>query len=168
MNFFQPQYDISAVSRYGVIGSGFMAPVLYGWYRALDSYYPGRRWRIVVKKLILDSTILSIPLYSIFFLGEYLGYRKLIAKYCRCKSFCRYKPTGRPERHLCRVEAKVLGHLRDRNVVLGSPSGCELCLRPPTTQGHLHCWVHIPGNQRSLPDQEDEMNETPQFTKIFY
>ena len=46
-----------------------MAPSLYAWYKFLDGYLPGRSWATVGKKLVLDATVASVPLYSAFYIG---------------------------------------------------------------------------------------------------
>ncbi len=64
--------DSGAIARMTVIGGLVMAPALHGWYRLLDGWYPGRSWPTVAKKLLLDCTVASLPLYSAFYVGTSL------------------------------------------------------------------------------------------------
>ena len=68
--FHQSRLDLFAVGRISLVGGTCMAPVLHAWYNFLDARMPGTAWKIVAKKLFLDSTVLSIPVYSAFFIGR--------------------------------------------------------------------------------------------------
>ena len=49
--------------------------VLYAWYRWLDGRFPARTGIVIAKKVLLDSAVLGMPLYSSFYLGERHFYR---------------------------------------------------------------------------------------------
>ena len=51
-----------------MVGAGG-SPILHGYYKMLDKYLPGASWKIVGKKLLLDS-IVAVPLYATFYIGE--------------------------------------------------------------------------------------------------
>ncbi len=61
--------DLGAVGRMTAIGGLVMAPALHAWYRLLDGRLPGRSRVTVAKKLALDCTVASLPLYSAFYIG---------------------------------------------------------------------------------------------------
>ena len=98
-SFFQ-NYDWISIARYGAVGSFVLSPgtlqessslklpslhsffkkvfsslVLYAWYRWLDGRFPARTGIVIAKKVLLDSAVLGMPLYSSFYLGERHFYR---------------------------------------------------------------------------------------------
>lgn len=62
-------FDRAAIVRMTTIGTFIMAPTLYGWYKFLDARFPGNSWSVVARKLVLDATVASVPLYSLFYVG---------------------------------------------------------------------------------------------------
>jgi len=62
--------DRRAIFRMFILGSLLLSPTLYFWYRFLDTRYPGAAWRPIFTKLLLDSTVASVPLYSAFYIGS--------------------------------------------------------------------------------------------------
>jgi hypothetical protein len=59
------------VARYTFVGSFVLSPVLYAWYKWLDTRFPAKTGKVVFKKVILDSAVLGMPLYSAFYLGKH-------------------------------------------------------------------------------------------------
>ena len=48
--------------------------VLFVWYKWLDTKFPAKTGRVIAKKVIVDSAVLGMPLYSAFYLGEFLKF----------------------------------------------------------------------------------------------
>ncbi len=63
-------FNRDAILRIVGMGTFAMAPALYGWYKVLDARLPGKAWATVAKKLALDATVASVPLYSAFYIGR--------------------------------------------------------------------------------------------------
>lgn len=61
------KYDLAAVGRYVVMGCVVFAPVLTFWYRWLDRFLPGKTAMVVMKKVVLDVSVLNLPYYAAFY-----------------------------------------------------------------------------------------------------
>jgi hypothetical protein len=48
--------------------------VLFVWYKWLDTKFPAKTGRVIAKKVIVDSAVLGMPLYSAFYLGKFLKF----------------------------------------------------------------------------------------------
>ena len=68
--FIFQSYNWNSVARYTFIGSFVLSPVLYVWYKWLDTRFPAKTGKVIFKKVILDSAALGMPLYSAFYLGK--------------------------------------------------------------------------------------------------
>lgn len=75
-------FNRDAILRIVGMGTFAMAPALYGWYKVLDARLPGKAWATVAKKLALDATVASVPLYSAFYIGRG-NHRMLIFFSCK-------------------------------------------------------------------------------------
>lgn len=67
----QPPEDLDKTTlvRYGIMGTFLYSPVLYSWYKWLDSSFPGTTKQIIVKKLLLDQFLMTPNLLVIFYTG---------------------------------------------------------------------------------------------------
>lgn len=69
-------YDTGLIGRYAVLGTCVFPPILYSWYKWLDAKFVGTAPKIVLKKLVLDQSVLTPPLLVIFYVGMSLMERK--------------------------------------------------------------------------------------------
>ncbi len=66
--------DYIHISHFRSFPPLFLLLVLFVWYKWLDTKFPAKTGRVIAKKVIVDSAVLGMPLYSAFYLGEFLKF----------------------------------------------------------------------------------------------
>lgn len=64
-----PQKDYAHSARMTFIGGGVLAPVYYGWYKALDYALKGKSTNTVLIKIALDQIIAGSAGIGLFYTG---------------------------------------------------------------------------------------------------
>ncbi|XP_070161553.1 uncharacterized protein [Polyergus mexicanus] len=79
-------YNWPQLKRYAIYGCFLAGPILYRWYKWLDTFYSGTSVRTVLMKLFADQFIFTPPLLMIFFISMSLMEAKLdIFQECKLK-----------------------------------------------------------------------------------
>jgi len=60
--------DTTKLQRYAVLGYTIIPNIMTVWYRWLDTRYTATTTSVIVKKVVLDQTFLTIPILVVFFL----------------------------------------------------------------------------------------------------
>ena len=64
------KYNLKSLTRYGFLGGLVLGPSLYGWYKVLDHFMPGKSFRIIAIKTSLDTFFLGVPYYATYYSGN--------------------------------------------------------------------------------------------------
>lgn len=79
-------YNWPQLKRYAIYGCFLAGPILYRWYKLLDTFYTGTSARIVLTKLLADQFIFTPPLLVLFFISMSLMEAKSdILRECKIK-----------------------------------------------------------------------------------
>ncbi|KAL6444015.1 hypothetical protein ACFW04_001754 [Cataglyphis niger] len=79
-------YNWPQLKRYAIYGCFLAGPILYRWYKWLDTFYSGTSVRTVLTKLFADQFIFTPPLLMLFFISMSLMEAKLdILQECKLK-----------------------------------------------------------------------------------
>ncbi len=148
------RYDWEAVARMVTVGGLLMAPSLHAWYKILDSRMVGTAWSMVAKKVALDLTVPTIPLYCIFYTGIWVCLHDVSNFTLICVySSCSHELSGGQGGRVRGAVPEVLGHLRPVRVLLDAGAGLQLHGAAPEQEGRLRGRGHICRAQPPLPPQ---------------
>lgn len=137
-------YNWSQLRRYAIYGCFLAGPILYRWYKWLDTFYSGTSTRIVLTKLFADQFIFTPPLIMFFFICMSLMEAKSdILRECKIKFL-----------HTFQTSCGFWLPVQLVNFMLVPPS-----LRVTYVSIASFCWINILCYLKNVPVAEYEQTE---------
>ncbi|XP_026738033.1 mpv17-like protein isoform X3 [Trichoplusia ni] len=111
----KPDYNFKAAARIAAVGSGIYAPILYYWYKYLDSRFSGTAVKTVMTKVACDQLIMTPFLLACFFTGTSIS----VPAQLQTVELSREIPNENPNNNLPdRSESKTKLHARQSHLQL--------------------------------------------------